>query len=171
MKTAKDIAFVSVFTALLIGAQFIFSFISGVEIVTVLFFSFAFTFGIRKSVFLATAFSLLRCLLFGFFPNVVLLYLIFYNIFAVTVGFWGNKLRDKFNLKVHIFTITIAIILTLLFTLLDDVITPLYYGYTKSAALAYFYASFATCIPQVICSALTVGILFPPIFFALKKVK
>ncbi len=47
MKAAKEIALVGVFTALLIGGQFVLSGISGVEIVTVLLLSFSYCFGIR----------------------------------------------------------------------------------------------------------------------------
>lgn len=72
MRTAKEISLISVFTALLIGGQFILSGISGIEIVTVLLLSFSYYFGITRGLFVANAFSLLRCFIFGFFPIVII---------------------------------------------------------------------------------------------------
>ncbi len=164
MNTAKDLAFISIFTALLIGSQFVFSFIAGVEIVTVLFLTFAFVFGIKRSLLLGTAFSLLRCLIFGFFPNVLLLYLLYYTIFAVSIGGVGNKVKHKSNRKIYLLLIALAILLTLLFTLLDDLITPLFYGLSKKAALAYAYASLTVCLPQIFCATITVALLFPILY-------
>ncbi len=164
MKAAKDLALISVFTALLIGSQLAFSFISGVEIVTPLFLTYAFVFGVKRSVLVATAFSLLRCLIFGFFPSVALLYLIYYNVFAVVIGVIGNTLGHKTTRKTHFALIGVAVLLTIFFTLLDDVITPLFYGFSKDAALSYAYASLTACIPQTICVAVTVFLLFPVLY-------
>ena len=68
--TAREIANLAVFVALVLAAQFLFSFVAGVEIVTVLFVTYAFTFGIRRGMLAATAFSLLRMFIFGVFFNV-----------------------------------------------------------------------------------------------------
>ena len=72
MNTHKDITLIGLFTAILIAGQFALFGISGVEIVTVLFASFAFYFGVIRGLIVATAFSVLRCLVFGFFPNVLI---------------------------------------------------------------------------------------------------
>ena len=64
--TAKHIAVISVTVAILIGGQFALSFAAGVEVVTLLLCVFSVTFGIRDGVVAAVAFSLLRCLVFGF---------------------------------------------------------------------------------------------------------
>lgn len=48
MRTAKEIALIGVFTALLISGQFVLSGLSGIEIVTVLLLSFSYYFGIRR---------------------------------------------------------------------------------------------------------------------------
>ena len=90
MNTAKKIILPALYTALLIGAQLVLSAIAGVEIVTVLFLAFCYRYGIKQGALVATAFSLLRCILFGFFPSVVVIYLIYYNLFAVVVGALGN---------------------------------------------------------------------------------
>ncbi len=66
MRSAKEITILGLFVALLIGGQFVLSGISGIEIVTVLFTSFCFYFGIVRGLVVATAFSLLRCFIFGF---------------------------------------------------------------------------------------------------------
>ena len=54
--TAKELAQLAVFVALVIAAQFALSFIPGVEIVTLLFVVYAFTFGIYRGTLAATAF-------------------------------------------------------------------------------------------------------------------
>ena len=69
MKATKDLTIIGLYTALLIGGQLAFFAISGIEIVTLLFTAFVFYFGIIRGMFLATCFSLLRCFVFGFFPN------------------------------------------------------------------------------------------------------
>ncbi len=140
------------------------SFISGVEVVTVLFLVFAFVFGVKMSVTVGTAFSLLRCLVFGFSPNVLILYLLFYNFFAVVIGVLGNKLEHKVTLKIQVLLVILALFLTLLFTMLDNLITPLYYGLNKESTLSYVIASLTACIPQLICNAVTVGLLFYPLY-------
>ena len=76
MITAKKVILPGVFTALLIGAQLVLSGVSGIELVTVLLLTFTYKYGSKQGLLVATAFSLLRCFLFGFFPNVVVLYLV-----------------------------------------------------------------------------------------------
>ena len=66
MVSAKKIILSGVFTALLIGGQLVFSAVAGIEIVTVLLLTFAYKYGIVQSMFVANAFSLLRCFIFGF---------------------------------------------------------------------------------------------------------
>ena len=154
-------AVVAVFTALLLAAQYSLWFVKGVELVTVLLLVFSYRFGVRCGVLSAAAFSLLRCLLFGFFPNVVLLYLLYY----------GNALHHRTGVRVQMLLTVLAVLLTALFTLLDDALTPLLYGYTKEAALAYFLASLPTMAVQTVCAAVTVLLLFRPLLFILKRVK
>ena len=48
----------------------------------------------------ATCFSLLRCLLFGFYPNIIILYLIYYNLFALLFGTLGKKFSAFGNREV-----------------------------------------------------------------------
>ena len=76
-RSAKEIAYTGVTVALLIGGQLAFSAVSGVEIVTAVFALYCLVFGVLRGVVVATAFSLVRCLVFGFFPQVILLYLIY----------------------------------------------------------------------------------------------
>lgn len=170
MQTTKNIAIISIFTALLIGGQLALSAVSGIEIVTVLFFSFAYVFGVKRSLFVANAFTVLRCLIFGFFPNVVLLYLLYYNLFAIVVGGIGKKMKREYSIKKHVLLVVIAILLTVSFTLLDNILTPLIYAYTAQARIAYWYASVYTLMPQIICTAVTVSILFYPLYKAFIKI-
>mgnify|MGYP005768041289 FL=1 len=165
------VAVVAVFTALLLAAQYALWFVKGVEAVTVLLLVFSYRFGVRCGVLSAVAFSLLRCLLFGFFPNVVLLYLIYYPLFAACFGGVGNALRRRADLKTQLLLTALAVLFTALFTLLDDAVTPLFYGYTKEAALAYFLASLPTMTMQCACALLTVFLLFRPLMAVLRRVR
>ena len=224
--TAKDIAYISVMTALLIGGQFALSFTYGLEIVTVLLLCFSYVFGVRRGMLTATAFSLLRCFVFGFYPTVLMLYLIYYNLFALLCGLCGRIKNETFQGVVFhllflllmagcayfliqplavtalkrkfvqiffcvlfclfaaalvgydllflkkkggkiaqtvLFMTAIACFSTVCFTLIDDVVTPLFFGYTSDAAYAYFVASFLAMLPQTACSFATVCLLFVPI--------
>ena len=163
----KDCAYIAVFVALTIAAQLCLSFLPGVEVVTVLFVTFSFVFGCRRGVAAATVFSLLRQLIFGFFPTVLVLYLIYYNLLALLFGFLGrwSKLTPK---NIILLTLT-ACLCTVCFTMLDNLITPLWYGYSGKVLKIYFYASFSVMIPQVICTAVSVGVLFFPLVKIFQK--
>ena len=123
MRTAKFIAVTALFTALLIAAQFALSGVAGVELVTVLLLSFSFATGIRYGVTGAACFSLLRCFLFGFYPTVIILYLIYYPSFALFFGFLGNKSKRKITPALFVAVVIFAAAFTACFSLLDDVIT------------------------------------------------
>ena len=92
--TAKNLALIAVMTALLTGGQFALSFVAGVEVVTVLLLCFSAYFGVVTGVSTAACFSVLRCLIWGFAPNVVILYLIYYPLFALLFGLLG-KVKDE----------------------------------------------------------------------------
>ena len=171
MLKTKDFALIGLYTALLIGGQIALSAISGVEIVTLLFASFCFYFGVMRGAILGTAFSLMRCLVFGFFPAVLILYLIYYNIFAVVVGLIGKAMKGKINLKSTLIVLLTVFILTALFTILDNIITPLFYAFSREVTKAYMLASLTALIPQEICVLLTVGTLFPPLVKLLERIK
>ena len=168
MNSAKKIILPGVFTALLIGGQLVLSGISGIEIVTVLLLTFVYRYGIGQGLFVANAFSLLRCFIFGFMPNVILLYLIYYNIFVLVFGFIGKTFRHEYSIKKHVVVVFVAVIMTAFFTMTDNVLTPLIYGFTANAAKAYFVASLYTVIPQISCTFVTVLIIFPVLFKVLK---
>ena len=221
MKTLQ-LVFCAVMTALLIAVQYVLGFVSGIELVTVTFLSFCYVFGVKCGLLTGLAFSLLRCLLFGFMPNVILLYLVYYSIFALLFGFLGKKqvsawlcpallavlaaacayfaltglpISILYQARVSVmlwilFGISLAILIfytvlvivkkgkqgrelatvtalaavcTVMFTLLDDVITPLVLGYSAEAATAYFYTGFIAMLPQTICAAVSVFVLFLPL--------
>lgn len=228
--------------AVLIAGQLALGWLAGVEIVTVLLLCFSVCFGAICGVITAVAFSLLRCLIWGFYPAVVILYLIYYPLFALVFGLLGKikaetyqkapvylavaidilllflgvasglcaglnlikvnrlyratinallwvisgicgglllvfnvifaltrakKISGKY-IELFLFT-TASCVLTVCFTLLDDVISPLILGMTRGAALGYFYASFTAMLPQVVCAAVTVFTLYYPITFAFSR--
>lgn len=234
-RTAKEVAYLALMTALLLGGQFALSAVSGVEVVTVLLLCFSYTFGAQRGAIVATAFSLLRCLLFGFFPYVVVLYLVYFNLFALLFGLLGARKsplpvwvcpallsliggcslyfaivgipvdfeRDRlaamlwtlFGLICAVLVLYVVLVCcgrkrgaagrelasvtalasacTVFFTLLDDVLWPLFAGLSGDGALAYFYNGFFAMIPQTICTVVTVSALFFPLrkifSFAAKK--
>lgn len=243
MPPAKEVAYIAITCALLIGGQYVFSFVVGVEIVTLILACFSFCLGIRRGVILAVSFSLLRCIIFGFSPTAVILYLLYYPLLAAVFGGLGHIKCETFEsfplyfaavvnvlllgiaaacavlygldliktsriykytlyaLLWVIFALCVCLCLvfdglliakkvfgkntaaalkvitlssagavcTILFTLFDDVITPLFYGYSRETALAYFYASFTAMLPQVICTIVSVSTLFLPLAHVLKK--
>lgn len=79
----------------------------------------------------------------------------------------GNR-KCAVALRVITFT-AVAAVCTVCFTLLDDIITPLMLGYSRGAALAYFYASFTAMLPQTVCTVVTVGGLYLPLSHALGR--
>lgn len=267
--TAQQIAAAALMTALLIGGQVALGMVAGIEIVTVLLLCYAYAFGPVMGMLTAVAFSLLRCFVWGFYPSVIVLYLIYYTLFALLFGLLGNferwrqrkaamaaaegeasgkvgqapaggqppaeagrtgrerggKLLVLFtellfvavavpcagmlggyirisslalsrmqtlswiilgidtagflaynflllvlghrraagNVRYVISMTVIAAFCTVCFSLLDDVITPLFYGYAADAALAYFYTSFLAMIPQTLCTIVTVSLFFEPL--------
>ena len=163
----KECAYIAVFVALTIAAQLCLSAVPGVEVVTVLFVAFAFVFGCRQGIIAATAFSLLRQLVFGFSPTVLILYLIYYNLLALLFGVLGRCIALKVK-WVPVLTV-IACVCTVGFTMLDNVITPLWLGYSGRVFKMYFWASFSFMLPQVICTAVSVGVLFFPLAKFFKK--
>ena len=162
-RSAKEIALMSIMTALLIAGQLVFAAVQGVEIVTVLLLSFCVAFGVRRGMVVATAFSLMRCLLFGFFPNVVVLYLVYYNLFALAFGLLG-KAAAKLPVSAYVAVLAVsAAVMTCCFTLFDDLLTPWMLGYTEKSARVYFYASLPVLALQPVCSAVTVALLWLPL--------
>ena len=217
--------------ALLTAVQFALSFVAGVELVTVLLLCFCYVFGIYYGLLTATAFSLVRCVLFGFVPNVVILYLIYYSLFAVLFGRLGHSrlpiwvcplllcvltassayfavtgipisilykarmtvmLWCLFGIVAALLVFYLVLLLTrkgergrelasvtamaafctVLFTLLDDVITPLLLRYSLDTAIVYFYTGFLSMLPQTLCAAVSVFFLFYPlktVFLTVKR--
>ena len=170
MNKTKFVVRVAMCVALLIAGQLALSSVTGIEIVTVMLLCFCYCYGIRHGVATATTFSLLRCFVFGFQVNVIALYLIYYNLFAIFFGWLGARFTGKNALLKTVVIVVSAVIFTVLFTLLDDVITPLIYGFSENAAKVYFYQSLTAMIPQTVCTAVTVTLLFHPLTRVIKKV-
>lgn len=243
MPPARRAAYIALTCALLTGGQYAFSFVVGVEIVTLILAGFSYAFGARSGALCALAFSLLRCIIFPFSPSALILYVIYYPAFAATFGALGHirdsafegfpagiaatvnaalaaicigcglccgldliKASELYRATIHImlwtvfglcaggltvfdvllimnrlkknaaaplkiiFLTAVAAVFTICFTLLDDIITPLLYGYSRMTALAYFYASFTAMLPQTVCTIVTVSTLLPPVSEAFKRV-
>lgn len=160
--SAKEIAFLSLFLAIVIGAQYVFMAIPGVEIVTVLFVAYSYAMGKSRGMVAATAFSLLRQIVFGVFINVLILYVIYYNLLAFIFGMIGNIERKKGFKRLWVITLC-ACVCCAFFTCLDNVLTPIWYGFTWEATKTYFIASLPFALPQIVCVFFTVGYLFWPL--------
>ena len=156
-KSVYELTHAALFVALLLGVQTAFSALPGVELVTVLFVSYAYSFGVKRSTFVATAFSIVRQLVFGAFLKVLILYLVYFNLLCLVFGLLGKKERPLW------LVVLVACLCTAFFTLFDNLLTPLYYGFTASATKAYFIASLPFALPQIVCTFFTVGSLFLPL--------
>ena len=170
MDKTKFIVRVAMSVALLIGGQLALSGVTGIEIVTVMMLCFCVCYGVRHGIAVATTFSLLRCFVFGFQINVIVLYLVYYNLFAIFFGWLGGRLTGGASLGKTIIVVASAVAFTVFFTLLDDMITPLIYGFHYEAAVTYALGSLYAVIPQSICTAVTVLVCFWPLTKAIKKI-
>ena len=165
--STKNLIICGIYTALILACQTLLGAIAGVEIVSILLLVFCYTYGARSGMMVATAFSLVRCFIFGFMPNVIILYLIYYNCFALIFGFIGSRFKRRYTISSHVICCVIAGVVTVFFTLLDCVITPLMYSFSYSASNAYFIGSISVVIPHVICVVATTICLFFPLVKAL----
>lgn len=170
VRSAKEIARTAVFVAMVIGAQYAFSAVPFVEIVTLLFVCYAYVFGAARGVVSAVAFALLRQLLFGFYPVVLMLYLAHFSLLSVVFGVLG-KYGKRTGWKRLALVVAVAVACTVCFTLLDNVLTPLYYGYSQRAARMYFRASLPFMLGQSVCVSVSVGTMFIPLTKALFFIK
>ena len=170
MQKTKFIVRVAVCVAMLIGAQLALSGITGIEIVTVMMLCLCYCYGIQAGVAIATVFSLLRCLVFGFQVNVIVLYLVYYNLFAVFFGWLGPRFTGKISFLKHGVIVVAAMVFTVCFTLLDNVITPLIHGFHANAAKVSFLQSLTAVIPQTVCVMVTVAALFIPLTKVIRKI-
>ncbi len=117
------------------------------------------------------AFTLLRCFVFGFFPNVIILYLVYYNLFVLSFGLLGIRFKRELDIAIHIKLVIVACVMTVIFTGLDDLITPLYYGFSIDAMKAYALASLTAVLPQLICTIVTVSLLLPILYRIFDRIK
>ena len=163
MSKAKKIAICGAFCALLIAIQYVFNAVKGIELVTLFFYAFCFSFGWTYGVLVAVAYTFLRCFIYGFFPAVIILYLIYYPLFAVVAHFAGKLLSNRSPIKQVVFSSLICLCMTLIFTLLDDIVTPLFFSFDKKAFIAYFYQSIPTCLIQCACTVMTISFAFYPL--------
>lgn len=170
MNKTKFVVRVAMCVALLIAGQLALSSVTGIEIVTVMLLCFCYCYGVRHGVAIATTFSLLRCFVFGFQINVIVLYLVYYNLFAIFFGWLGVRFTGKNALLRTVLVVASAVAFTVMFTLLDDVITPVMYGFNENVTKVYFYQSLTAVIPQTVCAAVTVSICFHPLTKVIQKI-
>lgn len=166
INTAKECVVLAMFVAVVIAVQLTLALLPGVELVTVLFVSYSFVMGWKMGMLSATAFSFLRQIVFGFFPNVLVLYLLYYNFLTLGFGLLGKKLQ--ITVKSLPIIVILSCVGTVLFTMTDNILTVIWYAYSAKAAKAYILASLSFMIPQVICTAVSVSLLFLPLWRVFK---
>lgn len=169
-RSAKECTYLAMFVALVIAAQLCLSMVPGVELVTVLFLSYAYVMGAKRGMLAATAFSLLRQIIFGVYVPVLILYLLYFNAFALTFGLLGKRRRTPVQALPYL--VLVVCICTACFTMIDNILTPLWYGYSKRAFKMYFLASLPIMFPQIVCAAISTLFLFLPlqrVFAAAKR--
>ena len=98
-----------------------------------------------------------------------MLYLVYYNLFAIFFGWLGKRFSGGTSLLKTVVVVVSAVVFTVCFTLLDDVITPLIGGFHPNAAKVYFLQSFTAMVPQSICTLVTVSLCFPPLTKVIQK--
>lgn len=171
MKRTRDAVILASCTAILIGAQLVLSGVAGLEIVSAIFISFAFSLGVARGCTVATLFSLVRCFVFGFHLNVLVLYLIYFNSVALFFGFLGRRKFTKSNLVLTIIVVIFALLFTVGFTFLDVLITSVMYGFNSSGLSAYLAASLMTMLVHLLSVAVSVSVLFLPLTKVLDRIK
>lgn len=171
VRKTRDIVTVAMCAAMLIGAQLVLSGVAGVEIVTPLLLCFACSLGAVRGCAIATLFSLLRCFVFGFQINVLVLYLIYFNAFALFFGWLGRLIINKNRIIMTIIVVICALASTVAFTFLDVLITSVMYGFSEAGVAAYLAASLATMGVQMLSVAITASVLFIPLTEIIKKIK
>ncbi len=154
IKTSKEIALIGGMSALLLGGQLALSAVAGVEVVTVLTVAFSSVFGIRRGCTLAVVFSLLRCILFGFFPSVVILYLIYWPLLAFITALSS---KGRIWSSTPVLTAE-ALVMTLIFPFISVCIDSFMYGVKF---IPYMTMQIPVTVLQLICVAATCLFLLP----------
>lgn len=101
LSPAREITYAAVTSALLIGVQLALYAVPGVECVTVLLLCTSYAFGPKFGAITGVSFSLLRCILFGVYPQVVVLYCIYFPLFGLIFGLIG-RMDGQLKLPVKI---------------------------------------------------------------------
>ncbi len=93
-------------SAILICVQLALYAVPGVECVTVILLCASYAFGAKFGFFTGLTFSLLRCILFGFYPSVIALYCIYFPLFGLIFGLAGRlngeRLPTAFKIGVNV---------------------------------------------------------------------
>ena len=171
MKKTKDLVVAPLCAAMLIGAQLILSGVAGIEIVSAMLLCFAYSLGSFRGATVATLFSVVRCFVFGFHINVLILYLIYFNLFAVFFGWLGARTSRKATPKMTIIVVIFAALFTVCFTFIDVGITSIMYGFSQSAIAVYLTASLSTMALHVASVVVSTLVFFLPIVRVLEKIK
>ena len=157
--------------AMLIGVQLILSGVAGVEMVSALLLCFAYSLGALRGMAVATLFAVVRCFVFGFHINVLILYLVYFNLFSLFFGWLGKHARRQTSLKMTIIVSIIAVLFTVGFTFIDIGITGVMYGFNASALLTYLTASLYTMLLHLASVLVTSLVFFAPLVRVIEKIK
>ena len=89
---------------------------------------------------------------------------------ALLAAYKGGKIKSA-RFLVLVMVTAFAAACTVCFTLLDDIITPVFMGWGVFSATSatYFYSSFLALAPQTVCTIVTVSAMFLPLTTVFKK--
>jgi len=193
--SAKTLAVISVYAALIVAAQFVLSFAAGVELVSLMIIVFSVAFGPFKGVVCTLVFVLIRGFVFPYvYPNIVADYALYFPALSLVTGLYGILLNrayaekrvaaglenEKSGVKralsrrfIFIFAglCLLAAALTPCFTLIDNLVYPKIAGLGAKSAKAYFYSSLPTLAVHTASVTLSVIFLFLPAYRALVALK
>lgn len=170
MSKTRFIVRVAMCVAILIGGQLALTGIQGIEVVTIMMLCFCWCYGVRSGIAIAVTFSLVRCLVFGFYVDIVILYLTYYTLFALYFGWLGKRFAGEMTFFKFAAVVVSALLFTAGFTMLDNAIKLVIYGLQGNAAKVYILQSLPTMVTQLICTAVTTVMLFAPLTKVIKKI-
>lgn len=168
MNYTKKIALIAVFSAMLTGAKFALSWIPNVEIVTLLLAVFAYSYGSRYAIPVATVFSITDILIYGF-GYWVISYLIHWNVLVLMVC----VLKYKGVKSEYIYALTVGI-LTFLFgfltSFIDVSLSGGFMGFGERF-FVYYLSGTMFYIIHIACNVILIITLFKPLSNIAEKMK
>ena len=160
-KSAKDIAYIAIMSAILIVGKFTLSFIPNVEIVTTLIICFSVVFKF-KTVLATLIFCTLDIIIYPPSIDVIVSYFIYWNLLSIIAS-----LMSFLNVKNKNAYIILGIVMTLLFGVITSLSFSLFF---KTPFIAVYLAGLIFYAIQIVSTLVFMLIGFNPIIKILNKI-